>query len=395
MPQPSKDFSATGAISAVPVGRTGVKYIFPDGSTKIVDGGYSPSYRANSPGLHIVDPAHRDAFIRHVGGIGYASALRGPDMVVFSDREQADRGLSIVLSDKAAAFVNSRDNPHEPTVSEMLTSYNRGGDPAYVSKVLGIARQKDVDAQVTGDQLYNSLSEVQKRRLREAIFRQKGFYNPRDDVNPDSPHRIQDFPAKRGDAAEPTEDDFTFAGQEPSSDDPSASASSSASSSSSPAGSAPSLRDALERRAAALGIEYGAYMPTSALLANVHEREADEADGADADALADRIEHEMDTIAIPMLSDPAADAPPPVAPLPLSRDALDRHAWTLGLPYTPNRSDHAVLADIHEAEADAAPPEAADALADRMERDIDGAARLANIPGFNEDDHDDTDTVSA
>lgn len=143
---------------------------------------------------------------------------------------------------------------------------------------------------------------------------------------------------------------------------------------------APSLRTALEQRAADLGVAYGAYMPTDALLAEIHGREGDAAGPQDADATADRIEQEMDTIGAPLLAQPETAEPPPLGLAPPSRPELDQRAAAFGVRFGAAVPDDRVLLAVHANEGAAAPPAAADALADRIEREIDGTVAGAGIP---------------
>jgi hypothetical protein len=380
----SKDFAMTGAIAAVPAGNGGVKYIFPDGSAKIVEGGYSTSYRFNSPGLHAVGgPSARDAFIRHVGGIGYArSSKNATPMVVFADRQQADRGLSIVLTDNAATLANDRKHPHQPTVGEMLAYYNGGpkggGDPSYVAAVLGLANGKEIGGRFTGHELYSSLTDEQKAQLREAIFQQEGFYSPQDQMNPTFPHRVREIPASHGDASDPNAPSSAVALNGVAQDEIPGEAQSGAPSH--VASAPPTTRTALEDRAGRLGIDYAAYLPTHALLADIHEREAETAPPEALDDTADGIEREMNAIGVPLLRDPDGATPPPEAAMPLSRPELMGRAAALRLDAYPEARPTALMAQIHEHEAETAPPQAADALADRQEREIDQAAGEAGLP---------------
>jgi len=148
------------------------------------------------------------------------------------------------------------------------------------------------------------------------------------------------------------------------------------------------LRTALEQRAAGLGIGYAAYMPTSALLGAIHQQEAEEAQPHELGDLADRIEHEMDSIGLPLLRNPEADAPPPQGLEPLTRGAIEARADRLAIPYTAGTPSDQLLADIHSIDAAAAPPAAFPALADHIERDIDQVGTIANLPGFSEEQDD-------
>jgi hypothetical protein len=145
------------------------------------------------------------------------------------------------------------------------------------------------------------------------------------------------------------------------------------------------LRSSLERRAANLGVGYGEYMPTDALLAEIHSREA-AAGPAEADGVADRIEQEIDGIGLPLVAQPELGDPPPLGPGAPTRADLDQRAAGLGLRFGPAVPDDRVLAAVHSQESDAAPPMAADALGDRMEREIDGTLGAANIPWNGGDD---------
>ena len=140
------------------------------------------------------------------------------------------------------------------------------------------------------------------------------------------------------------------------------------------------LRPALEQRAADLGVTHGAYMPTDALLAEIHSREADATQPQDADATADRIEHEMDTIGASLVAEPGSADPPPLGSAPLTRASLDQRAAQFGLRFGPAVPDDRVLSAVHVNEGDAAPPAAAEALADRIEREIDGTLTAAGLP---------------
>jgi hypothetical protein len=146
------------------------------------------------------------------------------------------------------------------------------------------------------------------------------------------------------------------------------------------------LRSSLERRAANLGVGYGEYMPTDALLAEIHSREAAAAGPAEADGVADRIEQEIDGIGLPLVAQPELGDPPPLGPGAPTRADLDQRAAGLGLRFGPAVPDDRVLAAVHSQESDAAPPMAADALGDRMEREIDGTLGAANIPWNGGDD---------
>lgn len=151
--------------------------------------------------------------------------------------------------------------------------------------------------------------------------------------------------------------------------------------------SSSAMRTGLEQRAAALGIDYAGYMPTSALLAAIHQQEAAEAQPHEADGLADRIEHEIDTVGLPLMQNPKADAPPQRL-MPLTRAGLEIRGDRLGIPYTTDTPSDQLLVDTHSIDAMRAPPSAAPALADHIERDIDQMAALANLPGFNEEQND-------
>jgi hypothetical protein len=153
-------------------------------------------------------------------------------------------------------------------------------------------------------------------------------------------------------------------------------------------GSAPALRTALGQRAEGLGISYASYMPTSALLAAIHQQEAAAAQPHELSDVADRIEHEIDTIGLPLLQHPENDAPPPQGLAPLTRDAIGARADRLGIPYTAATPSDELLANIHSIDAAAAPPAAFPALADHIERDIDQMGALANLPGFSEEQED-------
>ena len=148
------------------------------------------------------------------------------------------------------------------------------------------------------------------------------------------------------------------------------------------------LRTAIEQRAEGLGIGYASYMPTSALLAAIHQREADEAQPHELGDVADRIENEMDTIGLPLLRNPEADAPPPQGLAPLTRNAIEARASRLGIPYTADTPSDQLVADIHSTDAAAAPPAAAATLANHIERDIDQMGALASLPGFSEEQDD-------
>jgi hypothetical protein len=152
-------------------------------------------------------------------------------------------------------------------------------------------------------------------------------------------------------------------------------------------GAAPTSREALEQRGADLGIAYRAYMPMDALLAEIHQREAEATRPEDADATADRIEHEMDTIAAPLVAKPGAADPPPLGLGPLTRADLDQRAARFGVRFGPAVPDDRVLSAVDVNEANAAPPAAADALANRIEREIDGTLAGAGVPwtGGNDD----------
>jgi hypothetical protein len=149
---------------------------------------------------------------------------------------------------------------------------------------------------------------------------------------------------------------------------------------------AASLRSSLEQRAATLGITHAAYMPTDALLAEIHGREGDATQAQDADATADRIEHEMDVIGAPLVAQPGAADPPPLGSAPLTRASIDQRAARFGLRFGPAVPDDRVLAAVHKHEGDAAPPAAAAALADRIEREIDGTVSAAGVPWGGGDD---------
>jgi len=157
------------------------------------------------------------------------------------------------------------------------------------------------------------------------------------------------------------------------------------------AGVTPSPRAMLEQRGAQLGVDYAGYLPTAALLGAVHEREAEASPEHESEGLADRIEHAIDTIGLPLLHDPETDAPPPQGREPLTRAGLEQRAARLGgAPLAALPSDW-LLAAIHSREADAAPQAASAALADHIERDIDQAGALAGIPSFSEDSDDTAD----
>jgi hypothetical protein len=151
----------------------------------------------------------------------------------------------------------------------------------------------------------------------------------------------------------------------------------------------PDPRAALAQRASGLGIDHTPYLPTSALLRDVHTREADQAQPYQLDDAADRIEQEIDGIGMPLLQYPDADAPPPQGIEPLTRAGVEARADRLGVPYGPQVPSDQLLASLHSAEAAAAPAAAAPALADHIERDIDQMGALANLPGFNEEQDDD------
>lgn len=144
------------------------------------------------------------------------------------------------------------------------------------------------------------------------------------------------------------------------------------------------LRPVLEQHARDLGIEYVDYLPTSALLAAIHTREADEAQPHELDDMADRIEQEMDRIGLNLLQYPESDAPPPQGLAPLTRAGIGARADRLGIPYAAASPGDQLLAQIHANEAEAAPSAAAPALADHIERDIDQVGALAHLPGFSE-----------
>lgn len=151
------------------------------------------------------------------------------------------------------------------------------------------------------------------------------------------------------------------------------------------------LRSLLERRGANLGIAYAPYMPTDALLAEIHAREAQATQPQDADAVADRIEREIDMIGVPLVTQPQAADPPPLGLEPLTRASLDQRAARFGLRFGPAVPDHTVLAAVHTQEGDAAPPAAADALADRMEREIDQIVGRAGVAWAGGDDVEESD----
>lgn len=96
--------------------------------------------------------------------------------------------------------------------------------------------------------------------------------------------------------------------------------------------------------------------------------------------MADRIEHEIDTIGVPLLMHPELADPPPLGLTPPTRADLDRRAAAFGLRFGPAVPDDWVMAAVHSHEAAAAPPAAADALADRIEREIDHTLAAAGIP---------------
>lgn len=156
-----------------------------------------------------------------------------------------------------------------------------------------------------------------------------------------------------------------------------------------------SLRAALEQRGANLGIAYGAYMPTDALLAEIHSREGAAAPPQAADATADRIEHEMDTIGAPLVAQPDAGDPPPLGLEPFTRASLDQRAARFGLRFGPAVPDDQVLTTVHVRESDGAPPAAADAFADRIEREMDGTLTGAGIPWVGGEDDVGTSEVQA
>jgi hypothetical protein len=155
---------------------------------------------------------------------------------------------------------------------------------------------------------------------------------------------------------------------------------------------ASSLRGLLEQRGANLGIAYAPYMSTDALLAEIHAREGQATQPQDADTVADRIEREMDMIGAPFLTRPETADPPPLGLEPLTRASLDQRAARFGLRFGPAVPDYTVLAAVHTQEGDAAPPAAADALADRMEREIDQAVRGAGIAWTGGDEMDEGET---
>jgi hypothetical protein len=163
----------------------------------------------------------------------------------------------------------------------------------------------------------------------------------------------------------------------------------------SPSASAPPLRAALEQRAANLGVAYGAYMPTDALLAEIHGREGEATLPQDADATADRIEHEMDMIGAPFVTQPELADPPALGSTPLTRADIDQRAAAFGLRFGAAVPDDRVLAAVHTREAEAAPPAAADALADRIERELDGTVAAAGIPWAGGDGDVDADEAQA
>jgi hypothetical protein len=132
-------------------------------------------------------------------------------------------------------------------------------------------------------------------------------------------------------------------------------------------------------------------MSTDALLAEIHAREGQATQPQDADAVADRIEREMDMIGAPFLTRPEAADPPPLGLEPLTRASIDQRAARFGLRFGPAVPDHILLAAVHTQEGDAAPPAAADALADRMEREIDQIMDGAGVPWTGGDDVEESD----
>jgi hypothetical protein len=159
--------------------------------------------------------------------------------------------------------------------------------------------------------------------------------------------------------------------------------------------SVPPLRAALQQRAANLGVTYGAYMPSDALLAEIHGREGEATLPQDADATADRIEHEMDMIGGPFVTQPELADPPALGSAPLTRADIDQRAAVFGLRFGAAVPDDRVLAAVHTREGEAAPPAAADALADRIEREIDGTVAAAGIPWAGGDSDVDADEAQA
>jgi hypothetical protein len=365
----------------------GTVYYYADGSRILVYGGKGAAYRANSPGLNVApratnnhgqytesEPHYRarveDEFkhYQQYGAVGYTESSGGTGQIVFSNAAAAKSAYEKILDDKYKAL-SSDGQPH--SVLKVLHAYNAKGNPCFDKTATdafsavgdGFGNHADLLQKE-----YGELTPDEKAMVINKGLRSEGYDNPRGQVQ-----------IKRLDPKPPPPSPWQKVSMLPDSDE-SAVQPTSAGSETGPPWARPSLRAALEQRAADLGVGYGEYMPTDALLAEIHGREAAAAGPEEADGLADRIEQEIDGIGLPLVAQPELGNPPPLGLGAPTRAELDRRAAGLGLRFGPAVPDDTVLAAVHSQESDAAPPAAADALADRMEREIDGTLSAANIP---------------
>jgi hypothetical protein len=384
----------------------GTVYFFADGSRTEVYGG-GASYRANSPGIDVPrprDPSGRALdsdedyhariapLMKHYGAIGYTESAGGTDhpdprkatgQLVFGNADAAKAGYAKLLDDRYEKLLSKRKTGEAPpSVKEVLGASNAEENPSYPGLADGVFKSR---SDGFGDQTdllkkpYALLTPEEKQAVVNKGLRVEGYDNPHgatlDRHPPDPSVTAPPLPWQKASVQPgPGEADPQWATGGPEPNPPESTT------------GTPSLRAALEQRAADLGVGYGEYMPTDALLAEIHSREAAAAGPAEADGVADRIDQEINGIGLPLVAQPELGNPPPLGLGAPTRADLDQRAAGLGLSFAPAVPDDRVLAAVHSQESAAAPPAAADALADRMEREIDGTLSAANIPWTGGDD---------